>query len=1002
MGKIYSLISTLLIAFGAAYAADPKGYEWWYDSDYASRVAGNMAEGSDLLDLEIPSLPEGVHFFNCRVGAGEGRWGSVYRKMFLSFSHEKEDDEKGPLSYEYWYDSDYASKVTGKMAEGNNVLDIDITSNLEGTRCFNCRFGYGNGEWSTVYRKLIIFTEEEKDKNDPSPIIGYRHFINGIDLGYVEVEPNPTGLYVFEVSVADSVRNSVKDKTPIFDGDKVSIEGTDSVKYVFQFKTESSSGTPKDWNLEIPCDFSTMAVAMPVNSRHTFNTPPRGKLVAVKFTAGNVPLYFRSDIPIALDVYKDGEQVEEVSALQLAGMTMLELDAGEYFGILRDAESKSDQFNFQLMDVPNYLPTPRISFIDGMVEITCPMDGAVIHYSVDGTAPSTDSDDNIYTGSFSMERNGVIMAVAVMPGLDLEPSQIATYTVDSYKVATPTGSFDAATRLLTLSCETEAARIYYSFNPEEGWTKYGAPIEVRSNRTVYARATRDGYHDSEIAGIEVSEFKCGIVTISYNGRYVALSSDDPHATIMYSTDGSNPADGLTYTSPFDAAGLCNIRAMAVKDGYMDSDISGYEVTGYADKQHAVTSEGGVLRSCYEWADNDFTDNLRSLRVEGVLNDDDYAFLRSMNGLRHLDLEKVTDAQIPDRAFAGTGLIGISMPESVSRYGSGILESTANLCAVIWNSTTESLGARITADIDNPNVLLYVHPGVGVEDQRGLNVIEGSIAESIVLHYGYPYHAPRDFHASRVSMTRDFSLPTEIGRCGGWETLVLPFAPDAITHERAGSITPFAAWDGDADGARPFWLYASSAGGWWEARTIEACMPYIISMPNSPDYADAYNLAGRVTFSAGDVKLGPDTNEPMSTAWGSYRLAGVFMPVEDADVRVLNTSPEDGVMAGSMFVDYEEAVPFGAYVTGAGTRRMIPVFGDWNGLRIPVVENNGLTVDSPSHGTIRVHSTRDRRIDIITVDGMAVCTLSIRAGETVMVEDLMRNCYICGGIKVLVR
>ncbi len=62
-------------------------------------------------------------------------------------------------------------------------------------------------------------------------------------------------------------------------------------------------------------------------------------------------------------------------------MSMLKLEQGEYFGILRDAEktSESGNFTFHIMDTPNAAPKPQISYEEGMVSISCSRSDAEIH-----------------------------------------------------------------------------------------------------------------------------------------------------------------------------------------------------------------------------------------------------------------------------------------------------------------------------------------------------------------------------------------------------------------------------------------------------------------------------------------------------------------------------------------------------------------------------------------------------------------------------------------------
>ncbi|MDE6511400.1 MAG: chitobiase/beta-hexosaminidase C-terminal domain-containing protein, partial [Muribaculaceae bacterium] len=116
---------------------------------------------------------------------------------------------------------------------------------------------------------------------------------------------------------------------------------------------------------------------------------------------------------------------------------------------------------------------------------------------------------------------------ALIPGLDIEPSDVTTEVVNFYKVSTPYGRFDSTSRLLTILCDTEGASIFYSYDRDGAWLPYSTPIAIEGNRTVYAKATRDGWNDSDMAPIVISDVKCAGVTFGdYDGHNVSLSTTE--------------------------------------------------------------------------------------------------------------------------------------------------------------------------------------------------------------------------------------------------------------------------------------------------------------------------------------------------------------------------------------------------------------------------------------------------------------------------------------------
>lgn len=670
---------------------------------------------------------------------------------------------------------------------------------------------------------------------------------------------------------------------------------------------------------------------------------------------------------------------------------------------VRDGYYDSETVTVTINSLADSVPVPEISFADGLVTITCIKDKAEIHYTIDDEHLTVESP--LYTATFRLERNATVRAFALIPGLDIEPSDIVTYVVDSYKVATPYGEFDPESRLLRIKCATAGAAISYTFDRAGEWTPYTDPISITRNRIVYARASFDGYNDSEIGEITVSNVKCAPVSISYNGRYVSIVATEPEASIRYSTDGSEPSGGVGYVGEFDAEGLCTIRAVAIKPDHLNSDVAELLIDRYADEDHAETSAGGILESCFDWSDPDLKDRMESFSVEGILNDADYGFIRSMRSLRHLDIEKVRDAHIPDNAFTGQRLISISLPSDLAGYGENILSGAGNLSSVIWNSRTMNPDGRLTDGLANPNVLIYVTDETVVAGSRDLNVIQPGKGTSVALRYGFPYYAARDFRADRISLSHEFTQTTKTDTCRGWETIVLPFEPTAITHEFNGPIVPFAAWNGDVSGDKPFWLYRATAYGWEAAYSIEACVPYIISMPNNPDYVEAFNLGGKVTFSATDVDLGPESGFAYADTWnGGTQFEGTFLPVEEKGLLSLNVNaPEDRDMQpGSAFVADAVTLPFGAYVRGASGRKAMPLFGDSSDVDTPLLMDAGLTIETPAPGVLKVSSGRERKVAVTTATGATIRTLHLRPGDSFILEGLTRDLYIVGGRKVMVR
>ena len=225
-----------------------------------------------------------------------------------------------------------------------------------------------------------------------------------------------------------------------------------------------------------------------------------------------------------------------------------------------------------------------------------------------------------------------------------------------------------------------------------------------------------------------------------------------------------------------------------------------------------------------------------------------------------------------------------------------------------------------ANIGNPNLLVYVNEA-RLAPEGVQNIVVNGVAKEIVLTdnpdgkiVNNNWYCPEPFRAEKISYTRDFRQQTQIGISRGWESLALPFAVQTITHQDKGAIAPFGS---DASGLH-FWLRRLGHEGLISVQMIEPNTPYIISMPNSEDYASRFNLNGRVTFAAEDAYV--ERTEQMEDESADYMMVPTFqrMPVSEY-VYALNVGEErNGRPEGSIFErNYREVRPFEAYTLHRG-------------------------------------------------------------------------------------
>ena len=291
---------------------------------------------------------------------------------------------------------------------------------------------------------------------------------------------------------------------------------------------------------------------------------------------------------------------------------------------------------------------------------------------------------------------------------------------------------------------------------------------------------------------------------------------------------------------------------------------------------------------------------------------------------------------------------LEVPTSVTQNGiewrvmgieDSALSNNSELTAIIWNPMV-----AFTASVSNPNLLLYVKDAQYAPTTIHNVVVNGN-ANDIVLTdagSGNNFYCPQAFTAQHISYTHNYQMQTGVDDVKGWETIVLPYDVQTVSHEVKGTIKPFAAWN-SGDSEKPFWLYELTGSGFVPINSIKAYTPYIISMPNNPQYNSEWQLNGNVTFAASSVTIEKteDVQKPSfkdRTFIPCFETKGAGEGLYALNVRNLYESNNSGMPDGSMFVlNMRKIHPFEAYLTTSSmARQFIGIFDDMT-TDIPMME-----------------------------------------------------------------
>lgn len=227
------------------------------------------------------------------------------------------------------------------------------------------------------------------------------------------------------------------------------------------------------------------------------------------------------------------------------------------------------------------VPKPVITHYDGStggtISISSISDNVVIRYTVDSSDPTSTS--TAYTSPFIPE-NGttVVKARAFAKNND---GVSATASFDIPLLPSPTITYDNATKTLAIRCSRSGSTIYYTTDestPTTATTTNGTtPViisDMDSPTTFKAFAVKSGWLPSEVAQKTINKVATPTTDITSDGK-VKIVTSTLNATIYYTLDGSTPTISSTrFVSPLADVNGKVIKAIAVKDGWITSDVGG--------------------------------------------------------------------------------------------------------------------------------------------------------------------------------------------------------------------------------------------------------------------------------------------------------------------------------------------------------------------------------------------------------------------------------------------
>lgn len=225
-----------------------------------------------------------------------------------------------------------------------------------------------------------------------------------------------------------------------------------------------------------------------------------------------------------------------------------------------------------------------------VVRLSCATVGATIRYTTDGTKP--DEKSEIYTEPLRFKTNTKVRACAYLDGYTSSGSYSGTAKISSGKTETAKADLikytqsnlsDQGIAYITFLPQKSSNVIYYTTDGSDPSTKSKKYSKrVRFDEPGVLRALEYTAKGDFVASIKmnvsprVKPVQLSCVDFAIGTRTIALSCEEEGATIYYTIDGTRPTSEYSpiYTAPVVISNNVKIHAMAVKDGYKNSIVTG--------------------------------------------------------------------------------------------------------------------------------------------------------------------------------------------------------------------------------------------------------------------------------------------------------------------------------------------------------------------------------------------------------------------------------------------
>ena len=221
-------------------------YDYWIDGNYADRQSGTVpADGAVALNLDMSSLPSGLHTVSIRVNDSQGLTSQLVTRSFLVVNTDEVADNTVAM-FRYWIDNNYDEQTTVSVADGTVAVDVDASALSPGLHRLYYQLQDAQGLYGpvTVTSFAVPDTTDTPAQTKEPKIAAYEYWFDDQPRHRVDVEPTATLVLTGEDIAVEGVVAKAVTPNYTFKADTKQVWVRQDVVFGLQVFSDGNAPTP--------------------------------------------------------------------------------------------------------------------------------------------------------------------------------------------------------------------------------------------------------------------------------------------------------------------------------------------------------------------------------------------------------------------------------------------------------------------------------------------------------------------------------------------------------------------------------------------------------------------------------------------------------------------------------------------------------------------------------------------------------------------------------------